>query len=84
MALSDADKDLLRIPLVTASFLNALNKTTGVETFAAASSALQMIPIEAIAETLAALRTDEVFIESGSMEIGEGIGIEILDDEELS
>ena len=84
MALSDADKDLLKIPLITAAFLNALNKTTGVETFAAASSALQMIPIESIAETLAALRTDEVYIESGSMEICDGVVIEILDDEELS
>lgn len=84
MALSDADKDLLKIPLVAASFLSALNKTTGVETFAAASSALQMVPVEAIAEALAALRTDEVYIESGSIDIGDGIGIEILDDEELS
>jgi len=81
MALTDSDKDFLRIPLVTASFLNVLGKTTGIGTFTAASSALQLIPIEQIAESLSALRTDEVFIESGVMEIDDGVAIEIFDEE---
>lgn len=81
MALTDSDKDFLRIPLVTASFLNVLGKTTGVDTFTAASSALQIVPIEQIAECLSVLRTDEVFIESGVMDIDDGVPIEIFDEE---
>jgi len=81
VALTDKDKDFLKIPVVTASFLELLAKTTGVDTFHAASQALQLVPIEQIAESLAALRTDEVYIEVGSMEIN-GVGVEIFDDEE--
>tara|TARA_R100001594_G_scaffold49323_3_gene82260 strand:- start:4666 stop:4914 length:249 start_codon:yes stop_codon:yes gene_type:complete len=82
VALSDSDKDFLKIPIVTATFLEVLGKTTGVDTFQAASQALQLVPIEQIAESLAALRTDEVFIEAGTIEI-DGVGIEIVDDEDL-
>ncbi len=82
MALSDSDKDFLKIPIVTATFLEVLGKTTGDAAFQAASQALQLVPIEQIAESLAALRTDEVFIEAGSIEI-DGVGIEIVDDEDL-
>ena len=82
MALSDSDKDFLKIPIVTVTFLEVLGKTTGVTAFQAASQALQLVPIEKIAESLAALRTDEVFIEAGSIEI-DGVGIEIVDDEDL-
>lgn len=81
MALTDEDKGFLQIPLITATFLETLAKTTGVDTFHAASAALQLVPIEQIAESLAALRTDEVFIEAGSIEIDD-VGIEIFDDEE--
>lgn len=82
MALTDQDKEFLRIPLVTASFLGVLARTTGLDTFASASSAIQMVPVEQIAEALGALRTDEVFIESGTMEIGDDVPIEIFDEEE--
>lgn len=81
MALSDADRDLMRIPLVTASFLDTLAKTTKVDTFHMASEALQMVPVEQIAEALSVLRTDEVFITAGSFEIDD-VGVEIFDDEE--
>ncbi len=82
MALSDKDKDFLGIPLIAASFLGALAKTTGLDTFASASSAIEMVPVEKVAEALAAMRTDKVFIESGTMEIGDSVTIEIFDDEE--
>tara|TARA_R100000458_G_C8278085_1_gene253905 strand:- start:7427 stop:7672 length:246 start_codon:yes stop_codon:yes gene_type:complete len=81
VALSDEDKELMRIPLVTASFLDTLAKTTDVDTFHMASEALQMVPVEQIAEALAALRTDEVFIVAGSFEIDD-VEVEIFDDEE--
>jgi len=82
MALSDKDKEFLGIPLVAASFLGALARTTGLDTFASASSAIEMVPVGQIAEALAALRTDRVFIESGTMEIDDSVGVEIFDEEE--
>ena len=81
MALTDKDKEILRIPLVAASFLEALGKTTGISTFSAASSAIQIVPVEKIAESLAAMRTDRVFIEAGTKEIGDDIPIEIFDED---
>jgi|13_taG_2_1085334.scaffolds.fasta_scaffold296076_2 hypothetical protein len=81
MALSDKDKDILRLPLMAASFLDSLGKTTGMETFTAASSAMQFVPVEKIAETLAVMRTDEVFIQTGSMEIDDDVAIEIFDED---
>lgn len=81
MALSDQDKDILKIPVVTVAFLEVLSKTAGVESLHAAAEAIQLIPVEQIAEALAALRTDDVFIDAGSMEIMDGVEIEIFDDE---
>jgi len=81
MALTDQDKEFLRIPLVTVSFLSELAKTTGLNTFASASAAIELIPVEQIAETLASLRTDEVFIALGTMEIEDGVSVEIYDEE---
>tara|TARA_R110000751_G_scaffold31186_2_gene79535 strand:- start:823 stop:1071 length:249 start_codon:yes stop_codon:yes gene_type:complete len=82
MALTDSDKDLLRIPIIATAFLTVLGETSGVEVFTAAASAIRITPVEKIAEALAALRTDEVFIEAGSMEIGEGVVIEMYDEED--
>ena len=82
MGLTDSDKDFLRIPVMTAAFLDVLGRTSGIDTFSSAASALLVVPVETIAEALAALRTDEVFIEAGSMEIGSGVEIELYDEEE--
>tara|TARA_R110000824_G_scaffold78513_5_gene198108 strand:+ start:299 stop:547 length:249 start_codon:yes stop_codon:yes gene_type:complete len=82
MALTDSDKDFLRIPVVTSAFLDVLGKTSGIETFSAAAGAIKVVPVEMIAEALAALRTDEVFIEAGSMEIGDGVEIELYEEED--
>tara|TARA_R110000796_G_scaffold23759_4_gene68004 strand:+ start:413 stop:631 length:219 start_codon:yes stop_codon:yes gene_type:complete len=71
----------LRIPVITAAFLDVLGRTSGIDTFSSAASALLVVPVETIAEALAALRTDEVFIEAGSMEIGSGVEIELYDEE---
>ena len=82
MGITEQERELMQIPLVTASFLGALAKATGLETFAAASSAIEMVPVEKVAEALSALRTDEVFIQSGTMEIDDSVTIEIFDEEE--
>lgn len=82
MALSDADKDLLRVPVVTAAFLEAVSKAAGLESLHAAAQTLQLVPVEQIAEALGVLRTDEVFIETGTMEILDDIEIELFGDED--
>ena len=82
MALTDSDKDFLRIPIIASAFLDVLGKTSGMDTFNSAAAALKVVPVETIAEALAALRTDEVFIEAGTMEIADGIEIELYDEEE--
>ena len=81
MALTDSDKDFLRIPIISAAFFDVLGKTSGIDTFNSAAAAIKVVPVETIAEALAALRTDEVFIEAGSMEIGDGVEIELYDEE---
>ena len=82
MGITEQERELMQLPLVTASFLGALAKATGLETFASASSAIEMVPVEKVAEALSALRTDEVFIQSGTMEIDDSVTIEIFDEEE--
>jgi|TARA_R100000951_G_C2612251_1_gene171593 carbamoylphosphate synthase small subunit len=82
MALTDSDKDFLRIPIISAAFFDVLGKTSGIDTFNSAAAAIKVVPVETIAEALAALRTDEVFIEAGSMEIGDGVEIELYDEED--
>ena len=82
MALTDSGKDLLRIPIVTSAFLGVLGKASGIDTFNSAAAAIKVVPVETIAEALAALRTDEVFIEAGSMEISDGVEIELYDEED--
>ena len=82
MALTDSDKDFLRIPIISAAFFDVLGKTSGIDTINSAAAAIKVVPVETIAEALAALRTDEVFIEAGSMEIGDGVEIELYDEED--
>ena len=82
MALTDSDKDFLRIPIISAAFLDVLGKTSGIDTFNSAASAIKVVPVETIAEALAALRTDEVFIEAGTMEIGDDIEIDLYEEED--
>ena len=82
MALTDSDKDFLRIPIIASAFLDVLGKTSGMDTFNSAAAAIKVVPVEVIAEALAALRTDEVFIEAGTMEIGDDVEIEIYEEED--
>jgi carbamoylphosphate synthase small subunit len=82
MALTDSDKDFLRIPIISAAFLDVLGKTSGMDTFNSAAAAIKVVPVETIAEALAALRTDEVFIEAGTMEISDDVEIELYEEED--
>jgi|TARA_Y100000289_G_scaffold65755_1_gene80074 carbamoylphosphate synthase small subunit len=82
MALTDSDKDFLRIPIISAAFLDVLGKTSGMETFNSAAAAIKVVPVETIAEALAALRTDEVFIEAGTMVISDDVEIELYEEED--
>ena len=80
--MTDTEKDFLRIPIVTSAFLDVLGKTSGMETFNSAAAAIKVVPVETIAEALAALRTDEVFIEAGTMEISDDVEIELYKEED--
>tara|TARA_R100000278_G_scaffold87887_1_gene67082 strand:- start:3439 stop:3687 length:249 start_codon:yes stop_codon:yes gene_type:complete len=82
MALTDSDKDFLRIPIISAAFLDVLGKTSGMDTFNSAAAAIKVVPVETIAEALAALRTDEVFIEAGTMVISDDVEIELYEEED--
>lgn len=80
MALTDAEKDALGWALLVPGFLHMMGELTGEEGFSEAGDKLAEIPVEKIAEVMGALRTDYANIEEGTMEIGEGVAIEVVDD----
>jgi hypothetical protein len=80
MALSDGDKDVLGWAALVPNFLSVLGDLTGEEGFKSAAEKLSQVPMGQIAEVLGALRTDEVDIATGTMEIGDGVTIEVVDD----
>ena len=80
MALTDADKDALGWALLVPGFLHMIGELTGEEGFSEAGDKLANVPVDKIAEVMGAIRTDYVDIDQGSMEIGEGVTIEVVDD----
>ncbi|QDP48048.1 MAG: hypothetical protein Unbinned5179contig1001_4 [Prokaryotic dsDNA virus sp.] len=80
MALSDSDKDALGWALLVPGFLHMMGELTGEEGFNEAADKLAEVPVEKIAQVLGSLRTDYANIEVGTMEIGEGVAVEIVDD----
>lgn len=80
MALSDSDKDALGWALLVPGFLHMMGELTGEDGFNEAADKLAEVPVDTIAEVLGSLRTDYANIEVGSMEIGEGVAVEIVDD----
>ena len=80
MALSDSDKDALGWAMLVPGFLHMIGELTGEEGFSDAADKLTEVPLDKIAEVMGALRTDYASIEVGSMEIGEGVTVEIVDD----
>ena len=80
MALTDAEKDALGWALLVPGFLHMIGELTGEEGFSEAGDKLASVPVEKIAEVMGALRTDYVDIDHGTMEIGEGVTIEVVAD----
>ena len=80
MALDDTTKDALGWAMLVPGFLHMIGELTGEEGFSDAADRLAEVPVEKIAEVMGALRTDHVYIEAGTMEIGDGVVIEVVAD----
>ena len=80
MALSDSDKDALGWAMLIPGFLHMMGELTGEEGFNEAADKLAEVPVDKIAQVLGSLRTDYANIQVGTMEIGEGVAVEIVDD----
>jgi len=80
MALDDTTKDALGWAMLVPGFLHMIGELTGEEGFSDAADRLAEVPVEKIAEVMGALRTDRVYIEAGTMEIGDGVVIEVVAD----
>ena len=79
MSLTDDTKDALGWALLVPGFLHMIGELTGEEGFSEAGDKLSTVPVEQIAEVMGALRTDTVGIEKGTMEIGDGVEVEVVD-----
>ena len=79
MALSDAEKDVLGWAMLVPGFLHMIGELTGEEGFSDAGDKLAQVPGEKSAEGMGALRTDYANITEGTMEIGEGVTIEVVE-----
>jgi|TARA_R110002124_G_scaffold121184_1_gene279481 hypothetical protein len=79
MALTDGEKDALGWAMLVPGFLHMIGELTGEEGFSDAADKLAEVPLDKIAEVMGAFRTDYADIEDGTMEIGEGVAIEVVD-----
>ena len=79
MALTDSEKDALGWALLVPGFLHMMGELTGEEGFSDAGDKLSEVPGEKIAEVMGALRTDYANIEEGTLEIGEGVEVEVVE-----
>jgi len=77
MALSDDGKDAAEWASLVPGFLRSLGKMSGDLRFDDAADAIGAIGIVKLAETLAKLRADRVFIDEGEITIGPGVDVEI-------
>ena len=79
MALDDGTKDVLGWAILVPGFLRMVGDMTGEKGFGDAADKLSSVPVDKIAEIMGALRTDHVNIESGTMSIGDGVEVEVID-----
>ena len=79
MALSDTTKDALGWAMLVPGFLRMVGDLTGEKGFSTAADKLSDVPVDKIAQVMGALRTDRAFIELGTMELGEGVEVEVVD-----
>ena len=80
MALNDTTKAVLGWAMLVPGFLHMIGELTGEEGFSDAADRLAEVPVDKSAEVMGAIRTDRAYIEHGSMEIGEGVAVEVVDD----
>ena len=80
MALDDTTKDVLGWAMLVPGFLHMIGELTGEEGFNEAADKLAAVPVDKIAEVMGAIRTDYANIEVGTIEIGDGVAIEVVDD----
>jgi hypothetical protein len=77
MALSEDGKEAAEWAGLVPGFLRGLGQMTGDLRFDDAADAIGAIGIVRLAEVLAKLRADRVNIDSGEIEIGDGVDVEI-------
>jgi hypothetical protein len=77
MALSEDGKEAAEWAGLASGFLRGLGQMTGDLRFDDAADAIGAIGIVKLAEVLAKLRADRVNIDSGEIEIGDGVDVEI-------
>jgi hypothetical protein len=77
MALSEDGKEAAEWAGLVPGFLRGLGQMTGDLRFDDAADAIGAIGIVKLAEVLAKLRADRVNIDSGEIEIGDGVDVEI-------
>ena len=76
MALSDDQKTALEWAALVPGVLRAIGKATGDKGFDSAADVLSAVSVDQIGSTLGTLRTDRVSIESGAIEISDGVDAE--------
>ena len=79
MALDDTTKDALGWALLVPGFLHMIGDLTGEKGFSDAGDSLIAWCRSPILSSAGALRTDHVDIGDGSMEIGEGVEVEVVE-----
>ncbi len=77
MALSEDGKEAAEWAGLVPGFLRGLGQMTGDLRFDDAADAIGAIGIVKLADVLAKLRADRVNIDSGEIEIGDGVDVEI-------
>jgi hypothetical protein len=79
MALSDSDRAAMEWALLIPGLLNTLGDLTGQPGLKEAARTISSVPVESIGQVLGALRTDHVDINGGTMEVGDGVDVEVVD-----
>jgi len=77
VALSDDGREAAEWASLVPGFLRGLGQLTGDARFGDAADAIALVGIMDLAELLARLRSDAVAIDEGTLEIAEGVSIEL-------
>jgi len=77
MALDDDGRQAAEWAALVPGFLRGLGQLTGDARFGDAADAIALVGIMDLAELLARLRSDSVTIDAGTLEISEGVAVEL-------